>query len=150
MPRKLPKLIKVVPSGTSRIIFPPIAPWVPNLGVPEVAGVQARRKLASQNARHVQKVKSETRKKSGFAKRRPRKYRVLGRSRGKLRGALRKKKIDLRNCINFLKVIFEMSRAICPSKPSKSDPRRDIEDNISADVLVGAFCVPRCPGSFQN
>ena len=102
--------------------------------------MQARRKLAYQNARHVQKVKSETRKKSGFAKRIPRKYRVLGRSTGKLRRALRNKKIDLRNCINFLKVIFEMSRAICPSKPSKSGPLRDIEDKISADMLVGAFC----------
>ena len=117
---------------------------------PKIAGVQAWCKLASQNARHVQKVKSETRKTSGFAKRRPRKYRVLGRSTGKLLGALRKKQIDLRNCINFLKVIFEMSQAICPSKPSKSSPLRDIEDDISADMLVGAFCAPRCPGSFQN
>ena len=105
------------PQGT--LLGPQERPKSPNWSqnCPEIAGVQAWCNFASQSAIHVQKMKSETWKFTGFVKGRPRKYHALGRSTGKLAGALRKKQIDLRNCINFLKVFFEMSHTICPSKP---------------------------------
>ena len=103
----------------------------------EIAGVQAWRTFASPNARHVQNLKSEARKKNGVCETHTSQISSPGKVDGQITRSLAKKKIDLRNCINFLKVIFEMSRAICPSKPSKSGPLRDIEDNIILDVPEG-------------
>ena len=117
---------------------------------PKSAGVQARRTLASQNARHVQKVKSETRKKSGFAKRRPRKYRVLGRSMGQITRSIAKNKNRFSKLYQLFEGHFRDVSSHLPLKIVKKWCHEVIESLRRYDYLMDAFCAPRCSGSSQN